>query len=228
MRRAAEASAGLAHADALIAAEAAAAHARENVMALAVLLLVAGAASGGAAGLLAVAGRREGVWWAAAGGVTGVAAAVLVFVNRPAGVSLPTLAAARPGAAAAPAGRLACAFDPARSRVTVSSTPDTTLAWSGKGCAGGHRWTETPTGWEQVAVGADGAVSVRRYDPTARRLDDTRWLLPPGDVAALDKLAGAYDCAADPAAVASAQAAIRARLPGLPNEKLSYLCAPVR
>ena len=224
VRREAATAASFKREQALIAAGETAARTRENVMGLAALLLVGGALAVAGGGFLFLTGRREGVWWAVGGGVAGMVVAVLVFVNRPAGASLPALAAAAAPVSGAPVGGLRCTFDPARSRVTVSPTPDVALGWTGKGCTGEGRWIEAEGRWQRVAIGPTGAVSVRRYDPVLKRLDDTRWLVSGAEAAALRKLAAPDACGADAARLAAAQASIRAALPGLPNEKLSYRC----
>jgi S1-C subfamily serine protease len=226
-RRDAATAASLRREQALIAAGEAAARTRENVMGLAALLLVLGALAVGGAGFLHLLGRREERWWALAGGVAGMAAGVLVFVNRPGATPPPPdIAEAAPAEAPAPAGRLACAFDPARSRVLVSAAADVRLDWKGRACTAEGGWAEVDGRWQRIALGEGGVVSIRRYDPLARRLDDTRWLLSAGDAARVRRLAPPAACGTDPARLAEAQAAIRATLPGLPNEKLSYACTP--
>ncbi len=227
VRREAATAASFKREQALIAAGDAAARTRENVMGLAALLLVGGALALAGGGFLFLTGRREGVWWAVGGGVAGMVVAVLVFVNRPAGASLPALAAVAP-VSGAPVGGLRCTFDPGRSRVTVSPTPDVALGWTGKGCTSEGRWIEADGRWQRVAIGPTGAVSVRRYDPVLKRLDDTRWLVSGAEAVELRRLAAPDACGADAARLATAQASIRAALPGLPNEKLSYRCVVAR
>jgi hypothetical protein len=156
-------------------------------------------------------------------------AGVLVFVNRPGAASLPPeLAEAVPVQAQVPAGRLACAFDPGRSRVTVSVGEDATLDWKGRACTAEGAWTQVDGRWQRIALREGGAASLRRYDPVTLRLDDTRWLLSAGEAARIRRLAAPDACGADADRLAQAQAAIRASLPPIPNEKLSYRCSPAR
>jgi len=207
---------------------------RENVMALAGLLLVAGALAIGGAGLLEGRGRRTPALWTAGGGAAAIVVAVIVFVFRPsAEVTLP-----RAGAAAATTtttglrpGRLLCTFDPARSRITVSATPDVELDWGGEGCVNRRtQYVEAGARWERVLV-PDGeqTVSVLRFDPATARYDASRYYLSAAAMAAVRAARGTTPgaCTARPetlARLAERQSAIRALLPALPNEKLGYTC----
>jgi len=206
---------------------------RENVMALAGLLLVAGALAIGGGGLLEGRGRRRPALWAAGGGAVAIVAAVVVFVLRPsAEVVLPRAAAPDlPVAAGLRPGRLRCTFDPARSRVTVSATPDVELDWSGAGCMNRRtQYVEAGTRWERVLV-PDGepTVSVLRFDPATARYDATRFYVSADAMAAIRAARGTTPgaCTIRPetlSRLAERQSAIRTLLPPLPNEKLSYTC----
>lgn len=209
---------------------------RENVMAIAGLLLVLGALGVGGAGLLESRGNRRHARWAAGAGGLGMIAAIVVFVLRPSGEpDLPPPAAlTRQAVPNAPLGKLVCVFQPDSSRVTVSPTTDVALDWGRSGCADG-RTQYRPAGesWERIAVPADEqTVSVRVFDPVTRRYTDTRYMLGGQAMAQVRALAGergANRCSVDPAAIdrlAQTQAAIRAALPPLPNEKLVYACRP--
>ncbi|MGP7794635.1 S1C family serine protease [Sphingomonas sp. CLY1604] len=209
---------------------------RENVMAIAGVLLVLGALGVGGAGLLESRGRRRHALWAASAGGLGMVVAVIVFVLRPSGEpELPPAASVtRQAVPNAPLGKLVCVFQPDSSRVTVSSTGDVPLRWGRSGCADG-RVQYRPAGetWERISVPQDEqTVSVKVFDPVTRRYTDTRYMLGAQAMRQLRDLAGkpaADRCSIDPATIdrlAQGQAAIRAALPPLPNEKLVYACRP--
>ena len=207
---------------------------RENVMAIAGLLLVLGALGLGGAGLLESRGRRRHAIWAASLGGLGMIAAVIVFVLRPSGeAELPAApAVARQSVPNAPLGKLMCVFQPASSRVTVSAATDVALDWGRSGCVGGRtQYLTAGERWDHVLVpDAEQTVSVRTFDPATRRYTDTRYMLGATAMAQMRALRGdAPDrrCSVDPAAIdrlAQRQAAMRAALPPLPNEKLVYAC----
>ncbi|AXJ94745.1 MULTISPECIES: S1C family serine protease [unclassified Sphingomonas] len=225
----------LAREETLAAARTAALTRREDRMALAGLMLVLGAMGIGAAGFLVLQGDRRRARWALGGGAALMAAAVVVYLLRPsAEVSLPAVAAAaRPASTAnAPLGKLTCSLVPERSRVTVSSTADVPLDWGRSGCVNG-RTQYLPDGdrWQRVLV-PDGeqTVSVLGFDPATRTYTNTRYLLGAGAMEMVRKLRGdtaPKACTIAPGAIdrlAQAEAAIRATLPPLPNEKLVYTC----
>jgi hypothetical protein len=207
---------------------------RENVMAIAGLLLVLGALGVGGAGLLASRGdRRQAIWAASIGGI-GMVAAVVTFVLRPSGEPElpPTSAMTRQTIPNAPLGKLACVFQPDSSRVTVSATADVALRWGGGGCVNG-RTQYLPAGdrWERVLVpDTEATVSVLVFDPVTRRYTNTRYMLGAQamtQIRALRGKEGGKTCSVDPVTInrlSQQQAAIRATLPPLPNEKLVYTC----
>ncbi|WP_203308483.1 S1C family serine protease [Sphingomonas beigongshangi] len=208
---------------------------RENAMALAGLMLVLGAMGIGGAGFLVLREDARRARWALYGGGAVMAGAVVVYLLRPsAEISLPAVAAAaRPVASAnAPLGRLTCAFVPQRSRVTVSSTQDVSLDWGRSGCVNG-RTQYLPGGdrWERVLV-PDGeqTVSVLGFDPATKTYTNTRYLLGSAAMESVRKMRGdavPKSCTVAPATIerlTQAEAAIRAALPPLPNEKLVYSC----
>ncbi|MCP3736455.1 serine protease [Sphingomonas sp. RP10(2022)] len=220
--------------EALARAREAAQTGRENVMAIAGLLLVLGALGIGGAGLLESRGQRRPALWAAGVGGVVMIAAIVTFVLRPSGeAALPPVAAvARPAVPDAPLGKLACVFQPEQSRVTVSATTDVTLDWGRGGCLDG-RTQYQPAGnrWERALVpDAEQTVSVQVFDPATRRYTSTRYLLGAQAMAQMRGLRGedgGKRCSVDPVAIdrlAQQQAAIRAALPPLPNEKLVYAC----
>jgi S1-C subfamily serine protease len=208
--------------------------ARENTIALAALLLVAGALTLGGAGMLEVRGRRRPAVWTAAGGGVAMVAAAIVFLLRPsaavvpsADVGLPAVAADTPALAS---GSLVCTFDPQRSRVTVSSTADVLLDWNARGCVGKTQYVEREGRWERVLVPeGEQTVSLLALDPATGRYTATRYFLGAGEMDAARTARGTTPgaCTTAPATLerlAERQAALRALLPPLPNEKLSYSC----
>ncbi len=211
----------------------------ENFMALAVVLLVAGALALGGAVLLELRGRRREAIWAGVAAAAFLVAAVAVFFSRPDGsVSLATAGlAGASGSTAAPPdpGRMRCRFVPERSRVTVSTTEEVPLEWHPGGCVNG-RTQYAPAGgaWERVLVpDEEDTVSVARFDPTTMIYTNTRYLLDTDAMAAMRALRDETQvkaCTHDAAALAALgrhEAALRAALPSLPNEKLFYACTSI-
>jgi hypothetical protein len=209
---------------------------RENVMAIAGLMLVLGAMGIGGGGLLVLRGDPRRARWSAVGGGALMAGAVAVFLLRPsAEVTLPTTAAAatpQVASANAPLGTLTCTFLPARSRITVSSAADVTLNWGRSGCVNGHtQYLPDGDQWQRVLVPeSEQTVSVARFDPATRTYSNTRYLLGAGAMDTVRRMRGTNApkaCTTDPSrieALVQADAAIRAALPPLPNEKLVYSC----
>ncbi|MEO6093501.1 MAG: serine protease [Novosphingobium sp.] len=141
-----------------------------------------------------------------------------------------------PARTSAPAsGALVCALLPERSRVTVSPMDDVLLDWSSDGCVAGQ---------EQYGLGADGwfrllipdnedTVMVSRFDPVAAEYRIDRYYIDSdtlADVRAARARIQAPACgASDEAAARSygeALGRVQAMLPGPPNERLVYHCAP--
>ncbi len=237
-KREAAARAGLAREAALEQARVDGQRSRENVMAIAVLLLVSGALSIGAAGLLETQGRRRHALWALGGGAVGVLAAFTVFFLRPSGVVDVAADLPRPGAAIvadATLGKLTCRLVPERSRVTVSLSEDVSLDWTKGGCMNGKtQYVPTNGRWEKVLVpDAEQTVSVSTFDPATRTYANTRYLMSAAGMKSARIARGEVPktCTADETALAklgAAQAAVRATLPPLPNEKLVYSCTSAR
>jgi S1-C subfamily serine protease len=208
---------------------------RENVMALAAVLLVGGALALGGAGMIELRNRRrEAIWVAGAGGVLLIAAGIVFFTRPGSIVALPDGAPtnAPSSATVLPPGKLACHFLPDRSRVTVSTPSDVTLDWKPDGCINGRtQYVETNGTWSRILVPSeDQDVAMLDFDPATRSYSNTRYLLDADSMASLRKLraqATIKACTTDPTALrklADEQAAIRAALPPLPNEKLVYAC----
>lgn len=232
-RRDAATQAQMAREEALAKARNAAERSRENVMAVAGLLLVAGALLLGGAGLLVSRGRRAAAAWSAAVGVLAILAAILVFVLRPSGdVTIADIAPVKVATQDIPPGRLICVFQPERSRVTVSPTTDVPITWNREGCMNGRtQYLDANRRWERVLVpDIEQTVSLLSFDPATRTYSNTRYLLSAAAMEAARKLrvqGGPKTCTLDPVPLdrlAQQQAAIRAALPPLPNEKLVYSC----
>jgi hypothetical protein len=203
-------------------------------MGLAVLLLVGGAMAAGASALLAMARQGSGAIWSGVGGAAAMVAGVLVFVFRPSPeVSVPAAASIAATAAPAPRGKLLCRLQPERSRAILSSTADVTLDWGAEGCMNGRtRYVPSGTRWERILVpDTEQTVSVLTFDPATRTYTNTRYLLSASAMKAAREARGDMPrtCEGSEAAasrIVERQAAIRAILPPLPNEKLVYACAP--
>jgi len=208
---------------------------RENFMAGAAVALVFGALALGAAGLLA--SREDRRWrWAAGGGGALMLGAIVLFLVRPsfdaAGIDV---AARKATAASDPIGPLVCAFQPERSRVTVSRGEETRLAWGGDGCMNGRtQYAEDGRGgWSRVLVpDGEATVSILDFRPADGTYSNTRYFLDDARMTELRRLRkgvtakACTDAGAARANLASQQSAIRAALPPLPNEKLVYRCKP--
>lgn len=211
---------------------------RENLMGAATLLLVLGAMAVGWGMLLRE--RADPRWrFVVGGGAVGMAGAVLLFVLRPGFDPASIAVAAAPARAPADSGtgRMACRIVPERSRVTTSSTGDVAIDWRGDGCMNGRtQYAEDGKGgWERILVpDGDATVSVLAYRPATRTYTTTRYLLPNAAMEAARRLRRGVTlkaCSTDQAArgnLAGQQAAIRAALPALPNERLVYRCTPLR
>lgn len=214
---------------------------RENFMAGAAVLLVLGALAIGGGGLLLTRDLGREALIAAIAGVALMIAAVVLFVMRPSFDPARLVPVPQPPptpvAIADPAGRMLCKLVPERSRVTVSSTADVTLDWGEDGCVNGRtQYAEAGGRWQRILVpGEEAAVSVLDYDPATRLYTATRYLLDGEGMKRARQLRAAVTlkaCSTDQAArgnLATQQAAIRAALPQLPNEKIVYACsaAPV-
>lgn len=218
---------------------------QENFVGIAALLLVLGALGVGGAGLLNQRGKRREAIWAGAAGATMMLAAVLVFFLRPAfdperaaamaraGAPTPTPTSSGPDPATA-IGPLVCSIDQARSRVTVSSTEDVALDWGADGCVNERtQYAEAGRGWTRILVpDSEQTVSLLEFDPATRTYTNTRYLLSAAQMEqarALRKGVRLKQCSADQgarAALASQQSSIRAALPPVPNERLTYRCRP--
>ncbi len=133
-------------------------------------------------------------------------------------------------------GKLICTLIPERSRITISSSDDVSIDWGAKGCVNGKtQYVGAQNGngggrFDRVLVPDDEqTVSVLSFDPATRVYSNTRYLLSAAGMTAARTARGVVPnvCNMDDAALgrlAGQQAAIRAVLPPLPNEKLVYSC----
>lgn len=219
---------------------------RENALLVAVILLFAA----GGAGVLSfnLWQHREGrqrAFVAAGLGFAGVIAAGLILATRPGlGAIEDKVAAAlaeqsgENTIAAVPAGptegEMICTFVPERSRVTASRSDDIALEWSADGCVNARtQYGRTNQGeWSRVFVpDSEDAVAVNTFDPESRTFRTERYLL------GADAMSRARDarrdytppaCGVGDAArlLGEQQSALLGMLPGRPNERLVYACAP--
>jgi hypothetical protein len=124
-------------------------------------------------------------------------------------------------------------LDLQRSRVTVSSTSDLHMNWRPDGCSDNRvQFANGPDGWFRVSVpNDDETATVSSFDPASGVYQAERYLL---DYDAMTRLraerekTSAPACGASPEAVSrmtSGQLALKALLPGTPNERLVYNCS---
>ena len=225
--------------------------ARENHLALAGLALLLALAAAGTAVWAGQQGRtRERKLATVAAAVLAVLAPV-AWLTRPSIAEIDSRAQDIVGAASAtpaPAAdgstatgttgpaetKLACVFNPARSRVTVSDTADVPLVWRGDGCVNGRtQYGLAADGWSKVlAPNGEDTVTVASYDPATRTYRQDRYLL---EADAMGKVRSerakliAPACGAGEGAArqfGDAQGAVRALLPAQPIERLVYDCRP--
>jgi hypothetical protein len=213
---------------------------RENFIAGAGLLLVLGVAGLGIAGFFHTQGKRREKIWAASGGGVLVLAAFILFFLRPAFDPSTIASAARvtippPSPQAGGLGKMICTIDPARSRVTVSSTQDVTIDIDPDGCVNGRtQYAETgQRNWQRILVpDEEQTVSVLEYAPATRTYSTTRYLLSSRQMADARRLRSDVKtkaCSTDPAGradLAAKQQAVRTALPQVFNERLVYSCKP--
>jgi len=214
--------------------------ARENHLALAALLLALGVLAGSGAMLLYSRGDLQRTRYAAGGGGALALGAILVFALRPSYDRAPEIAAqalrqAAHGAAVAQSaaeGRLICAIQPERSRVTVSETDPVTLDWTATGCVNGRtQYGRSGARWSRVFVpDSDDRVSINSYEPATGTFRTEQFLLSLDDIDRARTIRDRYryeGCTRAPdvlAELADMQAALRQALPAQPNEILTYAC----
>ena len=206
---------------------------RENFIGAATLLLVLAASLAGWGALRGSQGRPAR-GWVIGGGVLAIAA-LLTFFLRPTGtVTLPSIAAATVAGQRTMAGKLLCRPVPARSRINLTVPRDMPLDWRGDGCVNGRtQYVENGRQWERLLVPqGEQTVSLLDYRPELGIYTENRYYLGAREMARARKLREAMTlkaCTRDPAQLsefAQAQDAIRAILPGRPDEWVSYDCTP--
>jgi S1-C subfamily serine protease len=222
---------------AMVVARDAAQRQRENFIAIAAGLLVAGLIAAGGAAMLELRGQRPWAIGVAAVGAIVFVAALVVFVMRPTGepVLPPVVPDVAPTASSGAAiGPMVCSVVPARSRVTVSSLDDVKLDWGTAGCMNQRtQYAENGSKWDRILVPSEEqTVSVLQFDPATKMYSNARYLLSATQMDAARKVRAQVSlkvCSTDIAAranLSTQQAAIRATLPPLPNEKIVYSCKP--
>ncbi len=212
---------------------------RDNGMAAAAAMLIGGALSLGGGVAVVMARRRRWGWAVAALGVALIVGAVVVFLARPKmsdaedryAAAHPVVAPVVPEASAGDGARI-CTIDLARSNVKVSKTDDVPLDWRGDGCVNGRTQYGSNSGvWSRTFVPASEAtVTVQSYDPARSRYTVDRYLMGADAMDRARAIRARYKnsaCTADPGqrqSVADMETAIRATLPGAPNERLVFGC----
>ena len=130
-------------------------------------------------------------------------------------------------------GTLLCTLVPERSRVTGSRTDDVAFDWAADGCVNDRtQYGQLNGEWSRVLVPDDeDAVSINTYDPDTKTFRTNRYLLGRSAMNAVREARDSYDppqCGVTDAAqsLGDQQQTIAAMLPGQPNERLVYSCAP--
>ncbi|WP_033074547.1 S1C family serine protease [Sphingopyxis sp. MWB1] len=212
--------------------------ARENRMALAGVLFVIGALGAGAGLMFHGQGKARNAKIAGGAGAALMIVAALLFITRPdARADLPedtpAPAAGDKAPTVAAAGDFLCTIRPNRSRITVSSTADVPVSIDAKGCVNDRtQYARGADGrWQRILVpNQEATVTIASIDPAAQEYRVERYLLDAETMAKARATRAAMSvksCAADEAAMtafAAQQEAIRATLPGSPNERLVYEC----
>ncbi|KQS05259.1 trypsin [Sphingomonas sp. Leaf357] len=220
---------------AMVGARDAAQRLRENFIAIAAGLLVAGLLAAGGAAMLELRGLRPWAIGVASVGAIVFVAALVVFVMRPSGepVMPPVVPDATPTVSSdAAIGPMVCTVLPNRSRITVSSQDDVKLDWGAGGCVNQRtQYAENGSRWDRILVPSEEqTVSVLQFDPATKIYSNARYLLSAAQMDAVRKVRSQVSlkaCSSDIAAranLSTQQAAIRATLPPLPNEKIVYAC----
>lgn len=221
---------------------------RDNGMAIAVLLLVATLGAGGAAFIYAQRDNARATRLAGGGALVLLLGTIAAWALRPSLQSIDSRAEDIVAASATPAssgstapgaparaGKFICVLDPQRSRVTVSDITDVPITWSQDGCMNGRsQYGLAGDGWSRVLVpNGEDAIAVTHFDPESHTYTVERFLMGLDAMnqarAARQKIVAPACGAGDAEArrFGDAQQAIRALLPGEPNERMRYNCQPV-
>ncbi|MBD3728816.1 MAG: trypsin-like peptidase domain-containing protein [Sphingomonadales bacterium] len=223
---------------------------RENYMAVAAILLLLGAAAGFVAyqAKQKQDGERRALVAGVMAGICLVGAIAAWFLrpgmdeidNRVAeamGEAQPADADAEQAKAdSAIEGKFACTIDTARSRITSDSPQDLTFEFTADGCVNGRTQYGYQNGeWSRLFVPNDeDTVSINSYNPQARTFRTDRYLLGRNNMSSARDERGKYtapECGADAEAartLGEKQSAVVALLPDQPNERLVYVCHPVK
>ncbi len=222
---------------------------RENRMALSGLALLLALLAGGTAFVMGQQNkaRERKIATIAAGAL--LIGAVVAWFSRPAiseidsrakemaASQMPTSAASETSSAPLVKDTaLICVIDSARSRITVSPTTDVPVSWSADGCVNAKtQYGLSGDGWSRIlAPNSEDTVTIAAYDPATRAYVTNRYLLDAEAMAKVRLARGKYkppSCGggeAEARRLGDAQAAVKALLPGQPNERLVYKCSATR
>lgn len=218
--------------------------ARDNLMALSMLLLLLAIGAGYIGLRYREVEDKQGAMKAAfAVAALALAGTIIAWLLRPGIDRIDELVAIKLNEAApdepdAPPeqlgdGTLLCSFVPERSRVTGARTDDVEFDWAANGCVNGRtQYGQLNGEWSRVLVPDDeDAVSINIYDPSTKTFRTDRYLLGRAAMASVREARESYEpplCGVTEAAqsLGDQQQAIAAMLPGQPNERLVYTCAP--
>lgn len=215
--------------------------ARENRIALAGVLFVIGALAAGAGLLFYSQKNLKNAKVAGGGSAALMLLAIILFVTRPdAHAEIADEAAPGADKGSAPAqlaeGQYICTIRPDRSRITVSTTEDVPVTIRANGCVNDRtQYTQGPDGrWQRILVPNDEAtVTIASIDPAGQDYRVERYLLDADTMTRAREIRAGVElktCTADAAqvaALAAQQDAIRSALPPTPNERLVYRCQKI-
>ena len=218
---------------------------RDDGMALALLLLLAALGGAGFAWLSHEDGERQRMKIGAGVALVAILGAGVAWFMRPSfsegddrlqDLLREEMVADETGAipTTEPTGQLICTLVPERSRVISAASQTVPLDWKDDGCVNRRTQYGLDAGtWTRVLVpNTEAAVSVTSYDPASGEYHVDRYLLDRDQMDQLRAARGDYQApscgAGDKAAqeLGARQTALMALLPGQPNERLVYHCAP--
>ena len=220
-------------------AEEAALASRENRIALAGVFFVIGALAAGAGLLFHNQKNMRNAKIAGGAGAALMLAAAVMFLTRPdahVGIAdeiAPRAATATPKLAE---GQFLCTIQPDRSRITISPTTDVPVTIHAGGCVNDRtQYAQGSDGrWQRILVpNEEATVAVASIDAAAKEYRVDRYLLDAETMAKARQIRAGVtlkSCTADAAqiaALATQQDAIRSALPPSPNERLVYRCQPM-
>lgn len=218
---------------------------RENIMALAIALFGIAILAGAASFLYQAQNKAKERKIAIIAGAVLAAAALILFLLRPSTGDVhlprsdPPIVSTTPTAATGASeiyGSLTCRVDPARGRITVSTTSDSALTITPQGCVNARTQYVRGAGgvWSRTLVpNQDQAVTRISFDPATGQSTTRRYLLPLEAMEAVRRQRAAGEtpaCTADVAtleALSRREAAIATLLPAEPNEEIISDCGVV-